>query len=117
MRNQMIVGNRTAFAIPSMFSLRLLSAAAFANTVLLPAPAVMKRLGVTAMTLHRWLNGNRDRKSGRSTPPLSDFPRPVIINKRRYWSEDEIERFISARKPAISPGDYPEAETAPINAH
>src|SRR5262245_25237598 len=40
----------------------------------LPAREVWARYGISAMTGHRWL---RDAK-------LS-FPKPTIINKRRYW--------------------------------
>lgn len=88
------------------FDLRLLSAAAFANvaTVLVPASEACRRLAITQMTLWRWLHGNHDRRSGRYTPPLADFPRPVVINSRRYWREHEITEFMD-RRTAGSPSE------------
>ncbi|TPM21643.1 hypothetical protein [Mesorhizobium sp. B2-3-5] len=67
---------------------------------LMPAPAVRAILGgISDMTLHRWLNGNRDRKTGNYTPPVADFPKPArVINNRRYWSRLEIERFAAGRR-------------------
>lgn len=42
----------------------------------LTAPQVRKRYSITDMTLWRWLRN----------PDLA-FPRPTIINRRRYFSE------------------------------
>jgi len=42
--------------------------------------------GVSAMTLHRWLN-NRD----------LDFPKPQYIGRRRYWREADIIAWLDAR--------------------
>lgn len=52
----------------------------------LPAPKVCKRFGVTGRTLDRWL-ANEDLK----------FPRPLVINKRRYFDETEIIAWERAR--------------------
>ncbi|MDG4885338.1 hypothetical protein [Mesorhizobium sp. WSM4884] len=65
---------------------------------LIPAPAVRAACGnITDMTLYRWLNGSCDPRTGKVTPPVADFPKPRVINKRRYWVRDEIERFMLAR--------------------
>jgi len=42
--------------------------------------------GVSDMTLWRWLND-----------PEMNFPRPIYINRRRYFSVDEIETFVQRR--------------------
>lgn len=50
---------------------------------LVPAKAVRSNLGdVSQMTLWRWLNN-----------PELGFPRPIYINRRRYFDADEIENF------------------------
>lgn len=67
------------------------------NSVYLPAPAVCAQIGITAMTLHRWLNGDHDRRTGRTTPPVANFPRPAVVNGRRYWKRAEIEQFMESR--------------------
>ncbi|MER9854534.1 MULTISPECIES: hypothetical protein [unclassified Mesorhizobium] len=66
---------------------------------LIPAPAVRAICGgISEMTLHRWLKGNR-RDDGNFTPPVADFPKPArVINTRRYWSRLEIERFAACRR-------------------
>lgn len=43
------------------------------------------RLGITTRTLHRWL----------SAPHLS-FPKPILINGRRYWKSGDIEMWIKS---------------------
>jgi predicted DNA-binding transcriptional regulator AlpA len=53
---------------------------------LLPARAVMTRYGICDRTLDRWLVSER----------LS-FPRPTMINKRRYFRLDEIEKWERAQ--------------------
>jgi predicted DNA-binding transcriptional regulator AlpA len=50
--------------------------------VLIPAPAVLKRHGISAMTLWRWLH---DDKLG--------FPRPIDIRRRRFFRLAEIEAW------------------------
>ncbi|WP_210213487.1 hypothetical protein [Mesorhizobium sp. M4A.F.Ca.ET.090.04.2.1] len=65
---------------------------------LIPAPVVRAALGnITDMTLYRWLNGSCDPRTGKVTPPVSDFPQPRVINKRRYWVRAEVEQFMLAR--------------------
>jgi len=51
---------------------------------LLPAAHVLKRFGVSDMTLHRWL-----------TNPKLNFPQPIRINARRYWRVAELQAFES----------------------
>jgi hypothetical protein len=46
------------------------------NSPLLPARDVLKRYGIVDRTLDRWL-GN----------PELDFPRPLVVNNRRYFRE------------------------------
>ena len=48
--------------------------------VRIPGPAVAKRYGVSVRTLDRWLLHH-------------DFPRPLVVNHRRYFSVAEIERW------------------------
>lgn len=94
-----------------MLHTRILGATAFAPAQLLPAPVVCDRLSITPMSLHRWLHGYRVRKTGRNVPPLADFPRPIVINSRRYWVAEQIEEFI-ARRAGNSPTIYPDAKDA-----
>ncbi|TPI56171.1 MULTISPECIES: hypothetical protein [unclassified Mesorhizobium] len=55
--------------------------------------------GISDMTLWRWLNGETDPRTGKTTPPVADFPKPArIINRRRYWSRGEVERFAAGRR-------------------
>jgi hypothetical protein len=44
-----------------------------------PAKRVCERYEITDRTLDRWLGD-----------PELDFPRPLIINKRRYFSDPEL---------------------------
>lgn len=67
------------------------------KNVYIPAPAVCAEIGITAMSLHRWLHGSFDRRSGRYTPPVTNFPRPSVINGRRYWRRADIEQFMQSR--------------------
>jgi predicted DNA-binding transcriptional regulator AlpA len=46
---------------------------------LLPARKVWERYGVTDRTLDRWLEREELR-----------FPRPVVVNRRRYFREKEL---------------------------
>ncbi len=50
----------------------------FKNCIL-PAREVWQRYGVADRTIDRWLN----------RPELA-FPRPIVINRRRYWNESEL---------------------------
>ncbi|TPL64114.1 hypothetical protein [Mesorhizobium sp. B2-3-15] len=55
--------------------------------------------GISDMTLWRWLNGEFDPRTGKTTPPVADFPKPArVINRRRYWSRAEVERFAAGRR-------------------
>jgi len=51
------------------------------------------------MTLWRWL---RDPELG--------FPRPLVINGRRYWRESEIKAWLASR-----PRDGPEEVNLPLS--
>ncbi len=46
---------------------------------LLPARRVWERYGIADRTLDRWL-----------TRSALEFPKPIVVNKRRYWHEDEL---------------------------
>ena len=46
----------------------------------LPTVQVAKRFGVSLRTIERWLDSE-----------TLNFPRPITINRRRYWVEAEIE--------------------------
>ena len=55
---------------------------------LITAAAVRNALGgVSDMTLWRW---NKD--------PALNFPRPIRIQKRRYWREAEIAAWLDPRE-------------------
>ncbi len=55
---------------------------------LITAAAVRNALGgVSDMTLWRW---NKD--------PALNFPRPIRIQKRRYWREAEIAAWLDQRE-------------------
>jgi predicted DNA-binding transcriptional regulator AlpA len=52
----------------------------------LSAPQVRDRLGgISDMTLWRWLNDD-----------TLTFPKPLVINRRRFFALDEIEEFEAA---------------------
>jgi predicted DNA-binding transcriptional regulator AlpA len=65
---------------------------------LIPAAAVRKIFGISHQTLWRWLNGDHDNRTGKTTPPVADFPKPVVINSRRYWRKADIEEFIENKR-------------------
>lgn len=48
--------------------------------------------GVSDMTLHRWTRDER-----------ADFPRPVYVNRRRYWRADEIRQWWETRSTEAPP--------------
>lgn len=52
-------------------------------STLLPAKMVCELLGgITTMTLYRWINN-----------PELNFPAPVVINRLRYWRQEDIADF------------------------
>ena len=53
---------------------------------LAPARQVCERYGITTRTLSRWL--------GR---PELNFPKPLVVNGRRYWRLNEIEAWERVR--------------------
>lgn len=48
----------------------------------LPAKQVCERYGITDRTLDRWL-----------ADPVMEFPRPMVVNNRRYFPELELTRW------------------------
>jgi predicted DNA-binding transcriptional regulator AlpA len=52
----------------------------------LPMKVVSQRYGVVSRTIDRWL-----------LQPQIDFPRPLIINRRRYWREVDLVGWENAR--------------------
>jgi hypothetical protein len=52
----------------------------------LPTVQVAKRYNVVVRTIERW---ERD-------PNLS-FPKPLVVNKRKYWRLEELERWERSR--------------------
>ncbi|TBB03881.1 DNA-binding protein [Rhizobium ruizarguesonis] len=46
---------------------------------LLPAKKVWQRYSISSRTIDRWL-----------FQPALAFPRPIIINRRRYWNEHDL---------------------------
>jgi len=61
-----------------------------ATTKYLPGREVSNRYGVSDMTLWRWLQ-NAELK----------FPKPTVINRRRYWLLEELEQWERARASKI----------------
>lgn len=57
---------------------------------LIPAAAVRDALGgISDMTLWRWLNDD-----------ALNFPKPIKIQKRRYWRAEEIVAWLEEREAA-----------------
>ena len=52
------------------------------TTHYLTARQVCERFAISDMSLWRWLNN-----------PAMDFPQPMVINRRRLFSEQEIVEF------------------------
>ena len=48
--------------------------------------------GVSDMTVFRWLRDER-----------ANFPRPVYVNRRRYWRADEIRDWWASRSKVAPP--------------
>ena len=58
---------------------------------LIPDPKVCERYGVTPMSLWRW-----DHK------PELNFPKPIVINRRKYRDEAELEAWERARVKVVA---------------
>jgi hypothetical protein len=56
---------------------------------LMPARKVQERYDIADRTLDRWLESK-----------TLNFPRPLVINKRRYWRIAELETWERARAAA-----------------
>ncbi len=59
------------------------------NFELIPDPQLAKKLGKSLRTFARW-----------DAEPASDFPAPVVINKRKHRRVVEIEAWLNRRAPA-----------------
>jgi predicted DNA-binding transcriptional regulator AlpA len=59
--------------------------------VYLPAARVRKRYGVSAMSIHRWL---QDQKL--------NFPKPIYIGRYRYWKIDALAAWERARASKVA---------------
>ena len=60
------------------------------DTQLITATSVRNTLGgISDMCLWRWINH-----------PDLGFPKPVVINRRRYWREADIAAWLDAREAA-----------------
>jgi predicted DNA-binding transcriptional regulator AlpA len=55
----------------------------------IPAGQLRARYGISAMTVWRWLQDK----------PLG-FPRPIRINRRRFWKLAELEQWEASRAAA-----------------
>ena len=55
---------------------------AFAPKGYLPGPTTAKRYGIADRSLYRW-----------EKDPNLDFPKPLVINKRRFFALDELEAW------------------------
>ena len=49
------------------------------NSAYLSGPQVQARYGICDVTLYRWQND-----------PRMNFPKPMVINRRKFFREDEI---------------------------
>lgn len=59
---------------------------------LIPSAAVRRICGgISDMSLWRWLND-----------PKLAFPRPIMIQRRRYWREADVQSWIDQRAPKSS---------------
>jgi len=51
------------------------------------ARQVRKHIGnISDMTLYRWLHNERLK-----------FPKPIVVQNRRYWHEEDIDRWLKER--------------------
>ena len=54
---------------------------------MIAARQVRMRIGnISDMTLYRWLND-----------PRLNFPKPIVIQRRRYWREEDLECWLNER--------------------
>jgi predicted DNA-binding transcriptional regulator AlpA len=58
---------------------------------LLQTRDLLRRYSIVDRTLDRWL-----------ADPRLNFPKPMIVNRRRYWSESEIDAFDAQQKLATA---------------
>jgi predicted DNA-binding transcriptional regulator AlpA len=55
--------------------------------VMIGARQLRKKVGnISDMTLYRWLHDAR-----------LNFPKPTFIQKRRYWREEDVDRWLDER--------------------
>jgi predicted DNA-binding transcriptional regulator AlpA len=54
---------------------------------LLADSEVCNRIGITTMTLHRWLND-----------PEVHFPRPIQVKRLRLWPEPEVAAWLNEKR-------------------
>jgi hypothetical protein len=52
------------------------------DSVRLPTRKVLERYNICDRTLDRWI-----------VDPELDFPKPIVINRRRYFELDKLEEF------------------------
>jgi predicted DNA-binding transcriptional regulator AlpA len=55
----------------------------------LPAKQVCERFNISLMTLWRWVSNS-----------AMGFPRPIYINRRRYFVESEITQYVANQRVA-----------------
>lgn len=58
---------------------------------LLQTRDLLRRYSIVDRTLDRWL-----------ADPRLNFPKPMIVNRRRYWSESEVDAFDAQQKLATA---------------
>jgi predicted DNA-binding transcriptional regulator AlpA len=57
------------------------------DIALIPAPLLRRKLGVSEMTVWRWLAAGR-------------FPEPdVVVNRRRFWKVSTVSSWMVANRP------------------
>ena len=56
------------------------------SSTFLTGPQVLARYQISAMTLHRWQNSNK-----------LGFPKPMIINRRKFFKEAELIQWERAK--------------------
>ena len=67
---------------------------------LLQTRDLLRRYSIVDRTLDRWL-----------ADPRLNFPKPMIVNRRRYWSESEVDAFDAQQKLATARALRAKAET------
>ena len=58
----------------------------YSPEVRLPTVQVAKRFNVVVRTIERWLQDSN-----------LNFPKPLVVNKRKYWRLEELERWERSR--------------------